>query len=141
MIKSNTFPILTTWLNALRSGEYKQAQNRLRVNDSFCCLGVACDLYDKSSWCRFNDAKYCYLPKDRTLDKGQYGTNLPGVILRDFTEELRGTNLHEGQVKAQLTGIVLSVMKMNDERKTFIQIADFLQRGFHNINPDFPPLD
>lgn len=39
------------WVKALRSGKYKQGQTRLRVkkgiNDYYCCLGVACDLYMK----------------------------------------------------------------------------------------------
>jgi hypothetical protein len=33
------------WVKALRSGEYKQGNMRLRSGDEFCCLGVACDLY------------------------------------------------------------------------------------------------
>lgn len=45
------------WLNALRSGEYKQAQGALKVTtryvgevetDSFCCLGVLTDLAVKA---------------------------------------------------------------------------------------------
>lgn len=38
-------------VDALRSGDYSQASNALRVKneeggkDTFCCLGVACDLY------------------------------------------------------------------------------------------------
>ena len=32
------------WLAALRSGEYKQGSGRLRVDDSYCCLGVCADL-------------------------------------------------------------------------------------------------
>jgi hypothetical protein len=40
------------WLDALRSGEYKQGQGRLRKTEddgtfSYCCLGVLCDLYIK----------------------------------------------------------------------------------------------
>jgi hypothetical protein len=35
------------WVDALRSGEYKQGQSRLRDGDTFCCLGVLCDLYRK----------------------------------------------------------------------------------------------
>lgn len=35
------------WVDALRSGEYEQGQNRLRTKDSFCCLGVLCDLFLK----------------------------------------------------------------------------------------------
>lgn len=32
------------WLNALRSGEYKQGRGNLRVGDEYCCLGVACEV-------------------------------------------------------------------------------------------------
>jgi len=35
------------WIAALRSGEYAQGQNRHRTKDSFCCLGVLCDLFLK----------------------------------------------------------------------------------------------
>ena len=39
------------WVAALRSGEYKQGTGRLRrVNDTFCCLGVLCDLLDSDQW-------------------------------------------------------------------------------------------
>lgn len=30
------------WLDALNSGEYKQAKGALQVFDGYCCLGVAC---------------------------------------------------------------------------------------------------
>ena len=33
------------WVEALRSGDYKQTRGKLRDADGFCCLGVACDLY------------------------------------------------------------------------------------------------
>lgn len=33
------------WIAALRSGNYAQCQQALRIDDSFCCLGVATDLY------------------------------------------------------------------------------------------------
>lgn len=32
------------WVDALRSGEFKQGKGHLRVNDTYCCLGVACEL-------------------------------------------------------------------------------------------------
>ncbi len=32
------------WVSALRSGEYKQGKDFLRVDDKFCCLGVLCEL-------------------------------------------------------------------------------------------------
>lgn len=30
------------WLDALRSGDYRQTQNTLKDNDGYCCLGVLC---------------------------------------------------------------------------------------------------
>jgi hypothetical protein len=46
------------WLNALRSGEYKQTAFKLKTNDGFCCLGVLCDIYSKE----FNVPWEKYLP-------------------------------------------------------------------------------
>lgn len=36
------------WIDALRSGEYKQGRESLQKNDRFCCLGVLCDLAEKN---------------------------------------------------------------------------------------------
>ena len=38
-------PLQQEWVNALRSGKYKQGKDRLRKNDSYCCLGVACEIF------------------------------------------------------------------------------------------------
>lgn len=38
------------WVKALRSGKYKQGIGALRLADKFCCLGVACDVFDKTRW-------------------------------------------------------------------------------------------
>lgn len=38
------------WIKALRSGRYKQGVKRLRGDDKFCCLGVACDISGLGSW-------------------------------------------------------------------------------------------
>jgi hypothetical protein len=32
------------WINALRSGDYKQGSGALRKADNYCCLGVLCDI-------------------------------------------------------------------------------------------------
>ena len=37
------------WIEALTSGEYKQGKGALNpAKGKFCCLGVLCDLHDKS---------------------------------------------------------------------------------------------
>lgn len=37
------------WVEVLRSGRYKQGRSALNVDNKFCCLGVACDLYEPES--------------------------------------------------------------------------------------------
>lgn len=37
------------WVDALESGEYAQTRSFLRGNDGFCCLGVLCDIYAKTT--------------------------------------------------------------------------------------------
>ena len=55
------------WITALRSGEYMQTCGRLRYEDSYCCLGVLTDLYDKdiqseNSWNEGDGlGHYCYI--------------------------------------------------------------------------------
>ena len=36
-----TKKVMQKWVEALRSGKYKQATNRLKSNKGYCCLGVA----------------------------------------------------------------------------------------------------
>ena len=36
------------FIAALRSGKYKQGKGRLRQDNRFCCLGVACDVSKRS---------------------------------------------------------------------------------------------
>jgi len=38
------------WVDALRSGQYEQTQERLRHADAFCCLGVLCETVDPNAW-------------------------------------------------------------------------------------------
>ena len=39
------------WIEALRSGVYQQGRGKLRwENNSYCCLGVLCDIVDPSGW-------------------------------------------------------------------------------------------
>ena len=37
------------WVEALRSGRYKQGRNRLRTEYGYCCLGVACEVYRRET--------------------------------------------------------------------------------------------
>jgi hypothetical protein len=39
------------WLDALRSGQYKQSHNALKnFPHGYCCLGVLCDISEQGQW-------------------------------------------------------------------------------------------
>lgn len=38
------------WVAALRSGNYQKIKGRLKRDEGFCCLGVACDISNIGSW-------------------------------------------------------------------------------------------
>lgn len=50
--------VIRRWVNALRSGKYKQGVGHLNTDDGFCCLGVLCDLYVRSKAGREAGAKW-----------------------------------------------------------------------------------
>lgn len=49
------------WIDALRSGEFKQATGHLKTDSGFCCLGVLCELYRRKhggQWSLNNTFEY-----------------------------------------------------------------------------------
>lgn len=47
------------WLQALRSGEYQQGRGLLHpTGDTYCCLGVLCDLHAKAGLGMWIDERY-----------------------------------------------------------------------------------
>lgn len=39
------------WIDALKSGRYKQGKSALKnKHGGYCCLGVACDIVDPNGW-------------------------------------------------------------------------------------------
>jgi hypothetical protein len=91
----------TPWLVALRSGEYKQTRKFLKNSVGFCCLGALCDVagatWDKSS-ASVDGVRSSGLLSAPTLDK--FG--------------LTGDEQHE-------------LAHMNDDGKTFAEIADHIE--------------
>ena len=50
MKKQMNQEIKTKWLEALRSGEYKQGKGILKDDkDNYCCLGVLCQIHSKET--------------------------------------------------------------------------------------------
>ena len=112
---------INKWVNALRSGKYKQGRNALRPKENgFCCLGVACDLYEKESgksfWVRNKDffgkpdeeVKYAFVTQGST-------SNLPKQVARWLGISTKQNTL----------------IRMNDDqRKSFKEIANELEKRY-----------
>lgn len=111
------------WVAALRSGQYKQGQNRLHADDRFCCLGVLCDITRP-----ITGGMWLELPQYRN-------TNSPQLVF-DFIIPLpsggqdRSTNFLPTIVmrSCQLDGISeKQLIQMNDDGWTFAEIADWIE--------------
>jgi hypothetical protein len=63
--------------DVLESGKYEKGVGRLRDGDTYCCLGVACDISGVGEWKYLSNGSYGY-----TCGYVYYG-NTAGVILED----------------------------------------------------------
>ncbi len=105
------------WIDELLSGNYKQAQGILREGNTFCCLGVLCDLYikdhpDESNW-KENDSFNSEIDKDSC-------SYLPTTSVYKWVE---------------ITATIANELSdMNDRGKTFEEIAYFLKTVIYNNN-------
>lgn len=103
------------WVEALRSGEYKQTQGRLRNHDGFCCLGVLCDVLFPEDWkftlgrCSHNDYSHVLPPK--VLREAGLQESNPIVIGYSLSAH------HDS-----------SLASYNDEGKTFEEIANIIEK-------------
>ena len=103
------------WVAALRSGEYQQCAGALRKEhagspDTFCCLGVLCDIVDSKGW----RSPYNTLTnKKQFVFNGMHSSN-------GLTNELRGTLSVNTQEEIEL-------VRLNDNGRDFSYIADFIE--------------
>lgn len=96
------------WIEALRSGEYKQGKNYLRnIENNFCCLGVLTDLY-----CKEKNEEWELIEKTYYFDVSK-------VFLSEKVEGWSGL---------QNEYSIGTLMTMNDSGKTFKEIADYIEK-------------
>lgn len=95
------------WLEALRSGKYKQGQTFLRQANRYCCLGVLCDL-DGAGWISNGSPCPTYKSSDGEVH----------VLLNDRINRLN--------IDRELCG---RVSGKNDSGESFDEIADWLEEN------------
>lgn len=110
------------WIQALRSGEYSQTAGCLHSENGFCCLGVLTDLYLKEfdeEWTAGDPSdevlsyhvhqNYNYLPLD-VVDWAGLDSESPMIVMQDGEKD--------------------ALANMNDEGKTFEEIAQIIEENF-----------
>jgi hypothetical protein len=117
---------------ALRSGKYSRGTSRLKSNNNYCCLGVLCDLYCKSSEGKKNHAKW-----HNTLDKFISNSITEHAILPPEVQKWAGLNQENPEVTIsdkQVGKYDISLSELNDDvckekKKGFKYIADIIEKN------------
>lgn len=101
---------LQKWVNALRSGEYKQTRLTLQDDKGYCCLGVACLLFIPKEQQAFNSFGYLYgqMPNHQT-----YAPKWLIAITKDVMD-VKGVH----------------IPTLNDKGTTFEEIANLIEETY-----------
>jgi hypothetical protein len=98
--------IKAKWISALRSGEYEQGKQALKLDHTFCCLGVLCDIHSKETGTEWKDG---YYNESRSF--------LPRAVIY-WAELEENPNIYYN---------TMSLSSLNDSGSTFLQIADLIE--------------
>lgn len=108
------------WIEALRSGRYKQGQGSLRDHDEYCCLGVLCDLAEQAGIVKSNSITGWSFIYSSLVDRfDESDLNLPIAVMN-----WAGIDLNYG-VEIDVAGKLLS--NRNDQGDSFDVIADVIE--------------
>lgn len=114
--------LIAQWIEALESGGYKQGKAALRLHDSYCCLGVLCDVSGLSTWEKSSTPLYAYY---------DYTSVLPYQVA-----DMVGLPLDGDGVKVEFDGYTYdSLIDANDNGVPFKNIAAAL-RAHYNIEQE-----
>lgn len=106
--------IKAKWLAALRSGKYKQTSDVLHDERGMCCLGVLIDVVDPKGWKQAGwDYNRCSYEGEDQLPTAAFceRVGLPAPVRKYSTR----------------TTITNKLAEMNDDGKSFTEIADFIE--------------
>ncbi len=112
------------WLDALRSGEYKQGRHKLKNtyegSDNYCCLGVLCDLYTKEN----PTAKWTQNWQDDwyfNVDADSVSGTLPGAVMR-------WSGIADANPIVCYENTEESLATLNDRGVPFVEIANIIEK-------------
>lgn len=116
--------IATRWVKALRSGKYTQGKTALKDGDDFCCLGVLCDIYDKSGWSKNDNYKRC--------DQGLHKSVLKWSGMTTHSNATIDKYVTFGLYESRPDVSVFLVVK-NDNEWSFKRIATWIEENYKKL--------
>lgn len=129
------------WIDALRSGEYKQGKSFLQKHNLFCCLGVLCDLHSKE-----NDEGFWQEAQPGETSGGLFyglfiddkkelkysihvsSSSLPPVVI-DWANKGIPANIVIDKI-GEINGNYIALTQLNDSGKSFAEIANIIEEKF-----------
>ncbi len=115
------------WLTALKSGEYKKGKASLKwITNSYCCLGVLCDLYRKEKvegeWIlEYADKKFYFKIGGDSLDN----------YLPDKVQKWAGLDSHNPKINWTIKFKQINCLaQLNDETETFDEVIKVIEEQF-----------
>jgi hypothetical protein len=112
--------IRAQWCAALRSGQYRQGRLTLRRSDSYCCLGVLCDLAVRAGV--LDDATAGPIAGDEDAGRMRYDSR--SRYLPPSVQKWAGLVSNDPVIDAGR-----SLAEVNDAGYTFAEIADLIDGG------------
>ncbi len=93
------------WIDALRSGKYKQTRFELKTFDNhFCAVGVLCDIYYKDKWII------------NLIDQSSYA-----ILEEDYDTMMNNLNFNINEL--------ITIIEMNDQYLSFDKIANYIEEN------------
>jgi hypothetical protein len=121
--------IADIWVEALRSGKYYQTDSQLRADNSFCCLGVLCDIHGIEFDQDFIDETY--------LDEIH---GLPHEVMKWSGVGQAEGKFYEAAINPETVDFVKRVIPnlnmytslsvLNDRGASFPEIANFIEKNW-----------
>jgi hypothetical protein len=113
------------WVEALRSGDYKQTQQTLYDGTGYCCLGVACDLLVKDGVIKTD---YYTCENENCCDEWYFGdeSEYSSKLLPEKAIEVMEIGMDNPIV--DFDGFEHHLAELNDKLGlTFSEIADLIE--------------
>lgn len=124
------------WLYELRNGKKKQGKKRLRYKDTFCCLGILCNIYQrekkKNLWIdELNNGYFSFSDEESVLPQKVADWAEIKIVKSDSRRDFSNRN-PTILIRADVLGIErpISLGQLNDEGATFHEIADLIEKTY-----------